>query len=70
MQSLISSRETAIQLNVTEETLAHWRSNSIGPDYIKFDSGTVRYRTEDIEKWCLENHTSNKPNILVRKNND
>ncbi len=46
---------------ISEATLERWRSEGIGPMYLKLNgSGSVRYRLCDIEKYeesCLSSST-------------
>ena len=54
---LLTESETALLLGVKGQTLAVWRSNSVGPSYIKVGS-TVRYRQQDIEEYLEQNRIS------------
>lgn len=51
--ALHSSEEVARQLGVAVKTLAAWRSNEVGPPYIRLGR-TIRYRSEDIEAYIGE----------------
>jgi len=54
MTNLLTSRETAAKLNISENTLANWRSIGKGPNFVRLDTKNIRYRDEDIEQWCFE----------------
>ena len=41
---LLTTREAAVILNVSEATLKKWRQRRVGPAFIKYGSGAVRYR--------------------------
>ena len=52
LEKLLTPKEVAQALLVTESTLASWRSR--GPHqipFVKLGSGRVRYRTSDIERF-------------------
>lgn len=56
---LLSPKEVAPMLRVTQQALASWRWMGTGPDYIKTSpgrSGRIRYKLSAIEKW-LNEHT-------------
>ena len=51
---LLTPIQVALCLSVSTHTLQGWRSNSIGPKYIKLGSGinaSVRYRSDELESW-------------------
>ncbi|WP_035779707.1 helix-turn-helix domain-containing protein [Arthrobacter sp. H14] len=51
-QRLLTPAEAAAVLSVKEKTLANWRSNGQGPDFIKFyEGGLVRYEAKALELW-------------------
>jgi hypothetical protein len=47
---MLNTREAAILLDVEPSTLAAWRHQRRGPDYIRM-GGSIRYRRDAIEKW-------------------
>jgi predicted DNA-binding transcriptional regulator AlpA len=51
---LLSEYDLASLLGVKRETLQVWRSNRIGPDYVKLGKN-VFYRSIDIDKWVARN---------------
>ena len=66
-QSLLTLRELCNRWQVSEARLERWRSEEIGPIYVKL-GGQVRYRREDVLKYepsCLLKSTSEA--VCVRK---
>ena len=58
-QALMTQRELCNRWQVSEATLEQWRSDGIGPIYVKL-GGQVRYRPEDVleyEASCLGKST-------------
>jgi len=58
-QALMTQRELCNRWQVSEATLERWRSEGIGPIYVKL-GGQVRYRREDVleyEASCLRRST-------------
>ncbi len=49
-RGMVSAKEAAKILGITEETLRIWRARSSGPPYIKL-FGRYRYVLDDIAKW-------------------
>lgn len=49
----LHQRELAERWNLSEGTLERWRSEGIGPVFLKLH-GQVRYRVEDIEAFEAE----------------
>jgi predicted site-specific integrase-resolvase len=49
----LNQREIAERWDVSEATLERWRSDGIGPVFLKLQ-GRVLYRLEDIEKYETE----------------
>jgi Helix-turn-helix domain len=47
---LLTPDEVAECLRKKPKTLANWRSQGIGPAYLKVEGGVV-YRWADVEKW-------------------
>ena len=50
MQTLLTQREAAAQLRLSQRTLERFRVSGGGPTYIKAGR-LVRYREQDLEKW-------------------
>ncbi len=50
MADLISTREAAVRLGVSELTLKGWRAAGRGPDYVKVGAA-VRYDLRDLEDY-------------------
>lgn len=49
---LMTSQELSEFIGYSVKTLANWRSQAIGPKYVK-PGGRVRYRLSDVEKWLI-----------------
>jgi predicted DNA-binding transcriptional regulator AlpA len=50
-ETLLTARQAAEYLGLPEATLAQWRSQRRGPQYIKLESRLVRYRSSDLEAY-------------------
>ena len=64
-QSHLTQRDLARRWNKSEGTLERFRSEGIGPRFLKL-GGTVRYRLEDIEAYerdCLYDSSSSKADL-------
>lgn len=48
---LLSAGDVADRLDVSTHTLAGWRRRGVGPDYVKFHGGTIRYRVSAVEAY-------------------
>ena len=54
LEDLLTTKEVAEILKVTQVTLRKWRSAETGPSYFCIGEGSrprVRYRRQDIEEW-------------------
>ena len=49
--SLAKPPELAEYLGKTVQGLAVWRMNGVGPKFIKFENGSIRYRWSDVDAW-------------------
>ncbi|GLS17283.1 hypothetical protein GCM10007874_02980 [Labrys miyagiensis] len=55
---LLSEKEAAALLRVSGSTLRRWRSQGIGPAYIRVGGklgGAIRYRESDLLSWLSSN---------------
>jgi predicted DNA-binding transcriptional regulator AlpA len=50
MEKLLTAREVAEALGVSEHTLANWRALKTGPAYIRV-GGSIRYDGADLAEW-------------------
>ncbi|MCZ2404786.1 helix-turn-helix domain-containing protein [Paenarthrobacter sp. Z7-10] len=50
-EQLMTRAEVARWINLSPKTLANMSSAGLGPDYIKFPCGSLRYDRKDVEKW-------------------
>jgi predicted DNA-binding transcriptional regulator AlpA len=48
----MTSQELSEFIGVAVKTLANWRSQAVGPKYVK-PGGRVRYRLSDVEQWLI-----------------
>ncbi|MDE2101921.1 MAG: helix-turn-helix domain-containing protein [Patescibacteria group bacterium] len=51
---LLTESDLMLLLGITDHTLQSWRSNSIGPKYVKLGR-TVMYRVIDVREWIDNN---------------
>jgi len=51
-EALLSTREAAAFLNVSPSSLAWYRCNRIGPDFVKMGSKMVRYRVGSLREYA------------------
>lgn len=52
-ERLLSSRDLAGYLGVSEATVSRWRTFNRGPRFLDL-SGIARYRRADVEDWLAE----------------
>lgn len=53
---VMTSKEAAAYMNLAENTLRQWRTQSRGPAYLKDQHG-VRYLKKDIDAWLCKSRT-------------
>ncbi len=58
MDHLLSTIETAQYLGLHPTTLATWRTQGRGPQFVKVGARKVRYRPREIETWLDKNERS------------
>ena len=58
MNDEISPAAAAVELGVSEKTLAKWRNARRGPPYERTANGCVRYSKERIKRWRAQQVTS------------
>jgi predicted DNA-binding transcriptional regulator AlpA len=51
MKKYLTAAEVEQLFGISQKTLANWRSQGRGPQYLKIGHG-VRYAAEDLEKWA------------------
>jgi predicted DNA-binding transcriptional regulator AlpA len=51
---LLSPDDVAGQTGLSVETLAQWRSQRRGPNFVKISRNFVRYRQSDLDGWLAE----------------
>lgn len=60
MENLLKPTEAAEILNLSMASLSRLRQRKIGPEYIKLDTGTIRYQKQDLIKWIQEQREETK----------
>jgi len=50
LKKYLTSAEVEEMIGVKQQTLAHWRSQGKGPQYIKIGK-VIRYALDELEKW-------------------
>ncbi|MFX0546121.1 helix-turn-helix transcriptional regulator [Roseovarius sp. S1116L3] len=48
---LLTTKEAAILLRLSPQTLEKWRTQGRGPKFVKLESKAVRYRYGDLISW-------------------
>ena len=61
----LNQKQLAVRWQVAEATLERWRSDRVGPDYLKI-CGRVMYRLVDIESF----EDSSMKKVFRSKSND
>jgi hypothetical protein len=56
LERLLTTRQAAPILSESVDTLKKWRQRGLGPAYIKYESGAIRYRLSDLWQY-LDDHT-------------
>jgi predicted DNA-binding transcriptional regulator AlpA len=51
---LLTGEAAAAQLGTSQGSLARWRREGVGPNYLKL-RGKVFYRQEDLSAWIAKN---------------
>jgi predicted DNA-binding transcriptional regulator AlpA len=60
-KTLLTSRELATQLSISEGTLQLWRSRGTGPRYVTLTGDrVVRYVPADVAAWIAARHPAQK----------
>jgi len=53
--ALLNQEQLASLLGLSERTLERWRSEHLGPPFVRLVGlGSVRYRKDDIDQWLEE----------------
>lgn len=50
-QPLLTTREAAMVLGISQRTLEDWHHHRRGPPYIRVSRTMVRYRRSDLDRW-------------------
>ena len=59
---LLTTQQVADYMGKQKKTLENWRSDKVGPEYIKFENGSVRYEPRTIRKYIKANRRGGKNN--------
>lgn len=51
----MTTQQAASEIGLSPATLASWRSQGLGPAYIKLSATRVSYRSEEVFRWIEEN---------------
>jgi predicted DNA-binding transcriptional regulator AlpA len=51
---LLTTRDLAAELHVTDQTVRRWRCDGRGPRFIKLTGNRVLYRRRDLEEFLAE----------------
>ena len=54
MADYVSTRELALELGVTHQTLLRWFRNGDGPAHMVLPSGRLRIERGDADKWVAQ----------------
>lgn len=49
--TLLTAAEAAEYIGISKGRLAQWRSDGVGPAYLKPSAKCVQYRARDIDQW-------------------
>jgi predicted DNA-binding transcriptional regulator AlpA len=63
---LLSDRELAAELRLSQQTLQLWRMRGIGPAFVKLSPKCVRYRRSAVVAWLesrAANSTADHPHV-------
>lgn len=52
---LLNENQAAEFLGFTARTLQAWRTQGIGPNYLKVSARSIRYRWQDLVDWAESN---------------
>ncbi|KFI65740.1 phage transcriptional regulator, AlpA [Bifidobacterium cuniculi] len=53
-ERMLTAREVARMLHVSERTVSNWRYRGEGPDFVRISKTCVRYRLSDVRRWMAE----------------
>ncbi len=70
-ESLLTSREVAKWLLISNQTLNHWRISGAGPKFIRLSANRIGYRLDDVEAWLAGRaiYTTNEESTYVPGSN-
>lgn len=62
---ILTTEEVAASLEVTEHTLAMWRSEGKGPKFVRLGRG-IFYRRSDVQEWIDASVVPLAPHVEAR----
>lgn len=54
-ETLLTPKEVATKLGISETTLKRWRLDHQGPPAVHLSAQVIRYRPEAVEQWIEDN---------------
>lgn len=57
MDPMLTSSAVATELGIKERTLCNWRSQGLGPEYVKLSpgrGGRIRYARSKVDAWLAQ----------------
>lgn len=63
---LLSPDELAASIKMSKRTLAKWRCNGRGPEYVRLGHA-VRYRQQDVDAWLEAKVSKNSAEAADRR---
>lgn len=60
---LITEKDAARMLSISERTLRNWRTRGGGPRFVRVSARCIRYRISDIEDWAAERTRRNTSDL-------
>ena len=57
MEKVMTTKQAAEYLQISERTLQRWRDEGRGPKYIQPEPKVIRYRESDITAWLEQDDT-------------
>ena len=59
---LLTTQQVARHLGKKKKTLENWRGKGKGPEFIKFENGSVRYEPRTVRRWIRRNRRGGEDN--------
>ena len=65
--TLLTQREAALALRLSERTLERLRVSGLGPVFVKCGGRSIRYRQTDIDQWIAQRVVRSTSEAEVRQ---